>query len=240
MPSKKELRYQPAKELRVQTGTDGSKTLTGYAIVFGVRSVNLGRFVEVVESRAVSDNLSGTPDILALNNHNSSQVLARTTSGTLKLSTDSVGVRFSCSLDTRSSYANDLAISVERGDVRGCSFGFETLQDAWTNENGTLVRSLQKINISEISICSSPAYPQTAVSVRSCPSDLRALLKRDSDADDDDDDDCDCDCPECLAGDCEDCSNPDCDDPDCEHGENATRSLDLWRLKTSIDIALRS
>jgi hypothetical protein len=147
-------------------------------------------------------------------------------------------VRFSCSLDTRSSYANDLAISVERGDVRGCSFGFTTEKDAWTNENGTLLRSLQKINISEISICSSPAYPQTAVSVRSCPSDLRTLLKRDSDGDDDDD--CDCQCPECLAGNCEDCSDPDCTDPNCEHGENATRSLDLWRLSTQIDIALRS
>jgi len=239
MPSKKELRYQPAKELRVQTGTDGSKTLTGYAIVFGVRSVNLGGFVEVVESRAVTDTLSGSPDILALNNHNSSEVLARTASGTLKLTTDTVGVRFSCSLDTRCSYANDLAISVERGDVRGCSFGFTTEKDVWTNENGTLLRSLQKIDISEISICSSPAYPQTGVAVRSCPSDLRTLLKRDSEGDDDDDD-CNCQCPECLAGDCEDCSDPDCTDPACEHGENATRSVDLWRLKTSIDIALRS
>jgi uncharacterized protein len=239
---KTELRYLPAKELRIATAADGTKTLSGYAIVFGVRSLNLGGFVEVVESRAVTDTLSGKPDILMLNNHNSSEVLSRTASGTLKLSTDSVGVRFSASLDTRSTYANNLAIAVERGDIRGCSFGFETLQDAWSNENGTLLRSLQKINVSEISICSNPAYPQTAVSIRSCPSDLRTLLKRDlgDDLDDlDDDDDCDCDCPECLDGNCAECSDPDCDDEDCDHGEDSIRSVNLWRLQTEIAIAQR-
>jgi HK97 family phage prohead protease len=113
---KREVRYLPARELRIATAVDGTKTLSGYAIVFGVRSVNLGGFVEVVDRKAVSTSL-GTQDILCLNNHDSSQPLSRTSSGTLKLSTDATGVAFSCSLDTRSSYANDLAISVERGDT---------------------------------------------------------------------------------------------------------------------------
>ena len=135
--NKRELRYLPARELRIATAADGTRTLSGYAIVFGVRSVNLGGFVEVVESRAVTGTLSGSPDISCLSNHNPSQVLSRTSSGTLKLSTDAVGVAFTCTLDTRSSYANDLAVSVERGDVRGCSFGFQATKDTWTNDNGT-------------------------------------------------------------------------------------------------------
>lgn len=239
--SKTERRYIPARELRVTTGADGTKTLEGYAIVFGVRSVNLGGFVEVVKPEAVRDTLSGTPDLIMLHNHNSSQVLARSTSGTLKVTTDAIGVRFSCSLDTRCSYANDLAISVERGDTRGCSFGFTTLKDAWTNENGTLLRTLEKINVAELSVTSSPAYPQTAVSVRSCPSSLRKLLtKRDDGAfDTSDEDECDCGCPECLAGDCEDCSDPDCMDENCEHGEDAMRSVDLWKLNMQLAIASR-
>jgi uncharacterized protein len=237
--SKKEVRYLPAKELRIVTAADGTKTLDGYAIVFGVRSLDLGGFTEVVESRAVTDTLSGKPDILLLNNHNTSQVLARTTSGTLRVSTDSVGVKFSCSLDTRSSYANDLAIAVERGDIGGCSFGFQTLKDAWSNEGGTLLRTLQKISVSELSITSFPAYTQTAVSVRSCPSDLRKLLKRDLDDDDEDDGECDCDCPQCLSGACTLCSDPDCDDEDCEHGEDSARSIDLWRLNMQLAIAQR-
>jgi HK97 family phage prohead protease len=233
---KREVRYLPARELRIATAADGTKTLSGYAIVFGVRSVNLGGFVEVVDRKAVSTSL-GTQDILCLNNHDSSQPLYRTSSGTLKLSTDATGVAFSCSLDTRSSYANDLAISVERGDTRGCSFGFQTNKDTWTNEQGTLLRTLNEIEVFEISVCSSPAYPQTAVSVRRIPKELRSLLKRSMD--DEDDDECECDCPECEDGDCADCSDPDCDDPNCDHGENSARSIDLWRLNTQLAIAQR-
>jgi uncharacterized protein len=234
---KREVRYLPARELRIATAADGTKTLSGYAIVFGVRSVNLGGFVEVVDRKAVSTSLR-TQDILCLNNHNSSQPLARTSAGTLKLSTDSTGVAFACSLDTRSSYANDLAISVERGDTRGCSFGFQTNKDTWTNEQGTLLRTLNDIEVLEISVCSSPAYPQTAVSVRSIPKELRSLLKR-SMNDDEDDDECECDCPECKDGDCADCSDPDCEDPNCDHGENSARSIDLWKLNMQLAIAQR-
>ena len=233
MKTKTELRYLPAHELRISTpASDGTRTLSGYAIRFGVRSLDLGGFVEVVDPKAVSATLN-SQDILCLNNHNSSNVIARSSSGTLKLSTDALGVAFSCSLDPRSSYANDLAVSVERGDIRGCSFGFRTNKDTWTNENGTLLRTLQQIDVFEISICSSPAYPQTDVSIRSCPHELRSLLTRSLD------DDCDCDCPECLAGDCADCSNPDCDDPNCRHGEQSAMSLDLWRLTTRIALAQR-
>jgi HK97 family phage prohead protease len=188
--NKREIRYLPARELRISTAADGTKTLSGHAIMFGVRSVNLGGFVEVVDPKAVSTSLR-TQDILCLNNHDSSEPLGRTSSGTLKLSTDPIGVAFTCSLDTRISYANDLAISVERGDVRGCSFGFRTNKDTWTNDNGTLLRTLNDIEVFEISICGSPAYPQTDVSVRSIPKELRSLLKRSMD--DDGDDLCDCD-----------------------------------------------
>jgi phage head maturation protease len=36
---------------------------------------------------------------------------------------------------------------VERGDVSGCSFGFQTLKDAWKQEGQTLVRALQDIDL---------------------------------------------------------------------------------------------
>jgi HK97 family phage prohead protease len=236
---KRELRYLPARELRISTAADGSKTLSGYAIVFGVRSVNLGGFVEIVDPKAVSTSLR-TQDILCLNNHDSSQPLSRTSAGTLKLTTDSTGVAFTCSLDTRISYANDLAISVERGDTRGCSFGFQTNRDTWTNDNGTLLRTLNEIEVFEISVCSSPAYPQTDVSVRSIPKEFRSLLKRSMDDEgDDSDSECECDCPECEDGNCAECSDPECDDPNCDHGEDSARSIDMWRLNTQLAIALR-
>jgi hypothetical protein len=234
--SKTEVRTLPAKELRIAPmAADGfSRTLSGAAIVFGVRSQDLGGFTEIVSPVAVTNTLSGSPDILLLNNHNTSQVLSRTTSGTLKLSTDSLGVNFSCQLDTRQSYAADLAIAVERGDIRGNSFGFRTNKDSWKNENGVLTRTLEDIQIFELSVCGSPAYTQTGVSIRSCPRVLRSML-----SDLHDDDQCNCDCPECQDGDCADCSNHDCDDPNCKHGDDSARSLNLWKLNMQLAIARR-
>jgi HK97 family phage prohead protease len=191
---KQEIRTLSAKELRIAPiAADGTRTLSGRAIVFDVRSQDLGGFQEIVSAGSVTETLSGSPSILLLNNHNSSEVLGSTRSGTLQLITDAKGVAFSCALDMRCSYASDLAISVERGDTAGCSFGFRTLKDSYANENGTLVRTLEAIQISELSVCATPAYLQTRVDVRSrnIPKELRALL-RSADDDEDEDDDCDC------------------------------------------------
>lgn len=37
--------------------------------------------------------------------------------------------------------------------------------------------------------------------------------------------DCQCDCPECLIGDCVNCSEPGCEDPDCDHSGEGDRAL---------------
>jgi phage head maturation protease len=74
---KHEVRTLPAKELRIApVAADGTRTLTGRAVVFDVRSQDLGGFQEVVSPGAVTETLSGKPSILLLNNHDSSQVLA--------------------------------------------------------------------------------------------------------------------------------------------------------------------
>jgi uncharacterized protein len=235
MQHKTEVRTLPATEIRIApVAADGfSRTVTGTAIVFGVRSVNLGGFEERVNPDAVTKTLSGKPDIRLLNNHDSSQILARTTSGSLKLATDTKGVNFTAVIDIRSSYANDLAISLERGDIGNCSFGFRCNVDSWANENGVLVRTLESIDVSELSIVGNPAYLQSSSSIRSCPVELRSLLTRSTD------DGCDCDCLECLAGDCAECSNPDCDDPNCQNGDNSARSLYLSDLEMRIAISKR-
>jgi len=211
MSMNREVRTLPAHELRIApVAADGySRTVSGTAIVFGVRSVNLGGFEERVDPASVTQTLSGKPDIRLLHNHDGSRILARTTSGTLKLSTDSKGVNFTAQIDTRQSYAADLAISLSRGDTENCSFGFVCNKDEWANVNGVLVRTLQSIDVSELSIVGSPAYLQTTSSIRSCPKELRSML---SDPDGDGDDDSlgpcgDADCAACQDADYATCPN---------------------------------
>jgi uncharacterized protein len=230
--TKKELRYLPAKELRIQPNPDGSKTLSGYAIVFNSRSNNLGNFVEVVNPSAVVDTLRDNKDVLLLRDHDPKILLGRTSSGTLKINTDNTGVFFRCVLpDT--SQANDVATLVERRDLQGCSFSFNCLDDAWAKDaSGQLIRTLKKINISELSIVSIPAYPDTAVSIRSCPPEFRSML--DSTLDDDEDE-CECDCDACEAGD--HCFGDDCDFDDEDRSIVVTKS-ERHRMHMRLTLAL--
>jgi HK97 family phage prohead protease len=224
MSKQTELRYQPKHELRVSPESNGTRTLRGYAVVFNSKSVDLGGFKETVNQRALDNTLKNNPDVRCLNNHDPKAVLGRTTSGTLKLDLDPVGLRFAVSLDTRSSQANDLAIAVERGDISGCSFGFRCLKDSWQNEANELTRTLHDIELGEISITGSPAYEATQVSIRSVPQEFRSLLTRSSV--DDDEDDCECDCDACEAGDCDDCTNPDFD-----HDEERSRLVSVSEVR---------
>jgi HK97 family phage prohead protease len=193
--SKREIRTIPAKELRIsQVAADGTRTITGTAIVFNSRSLDLGGFQEIVSPGAVTKTLSSGSNVLLLNNHQTSQPLGSTRSGSLNITTDSKGVNFSCKIDTRQSYASDLAYSIENNVTQGCSFGFYTEEDTWSNDNGILTRTLESISIFELSLTVAPAYESTTATVRTsiqtCPKELRSLLHRSSS--EQDNDDCDC------------------------------------------------
>jgi len=236
MSSKHEVRTIPAKELRITPiAADGTRTITGTAIVFNQRSVDMG-FREIVSPGAVTETLSSGSNKLLLNNHNTSEVLGSTRSGNLKITTDSNGVNFSCKIDTRQTYAADLAIAVERGDIQGCSFGFRTNQDSWSDDNGTLVRTLEAIDVMELSLTACPAYEQTSTSIRSCPKELRSLLHRSNSSDEDDE--CTCETDEFGNKIDPDCT---CDDDD---EDRAMRSVlvsesERSRMLLKIEIAKR-
>jgi len=172
----KEIRYQQTKELRVQPNADGSKSISGYAIVWNSPSHDLGGFTEIVAPGAVTESLANNPDVLCLRDHDISILLGRTTSGTLQLVEDAAGLRFSCKLPN-TSQAADLAESIDRGDISGCSFGFRTEMDQWSQDSEKKpVRTLQKVTLFEISIVSLPAYDATTVAMRSIPVSVQQKL----------------------------------------------------------------
>jgi hypothetical protein len=176
-PNARELRYLPIHELRVATGDDGVRTVSGYAALFLSRSVDFGGWYEMISPAAFATTLQDNPDVLALRDHDASILLGRTKSGTLKLSEDTVGLKFECTLpDT--TQARDLAESMSRGDIDSCSFGFSTDNDVWTEDGeGCTVRTLIAVTLYEISIVSFPAYPDTSASLRSCPVEVRSRIE---------------------------------------------------------------
>ncbi len=164
-----ERRAFAVHELRVAAppaGQDGPRTIEGYAALFNVRSELIdGEFVEQIAPGAFTDAIQ-QDDVRALFNHDPNFVLGRNTAGTLRLEEDQRGLRIS--LDPpATSWASDLLVSMQRGDVTQMSFGFITLDDAWETENGIMVRTLRKVRLFDVSPVTYPAYPATEVGVRS-------------------------------------------------------------------------
>jgi HK97 family phage prohead protease len=212
----KEIRFSDAQELRIQTDAAGKRTLTGYASVFNEESQDLGGWTEVVKPGCFKRSLASGVDCMALSEHDRNKgLLGRTKSGTLRLNEDNVGLRFECDLpDTQ--LGNDTATSVARRDLDACSFAFIALDTSWDqNAAGGVVRTLNDVDLQDVTITSRPAYLGTSVQLRS----LAEVRAADGNPDPDpvgDDDSCGCDCPQCQAGTCNLCSDPDCEDPNCD------------------------
>lgn len=110
--NKREQLYLPGRELRVLTSPDdGSRTLTGYAIVYNSPSHDLGGFRELVAPGAATESLRQNPNLLFLRDHDNSILLGRAPK-TLTLTDDAVGLRFACKLPN-TSQASDVAVLVE-------------------------------------------------------------------------------------------------------------------------------
>jgi HK97 family phage prohead protease len=107
-------------ELKIERRKDGTAVVEGHAAVFNVMSENLGGFRETIHEGAFDEVLKD--DVRALFNHDSNLILGRTPM-TMTLSVDSRGLVFKYeSPDT--TYARDLLVSLERGDISQSSFGF--------------------------------------------------------------------------------------------------------------------
>lgn len=145
-------------------GEEGSRKLTGHAAVFDELSVELWGFREKIAPGAFAETL-GKDDIRALWNHDTNIVLGRNRSGTLSLKEDATGLLVV--IDMPRARAAELE-TIERGDVTQMSFGFRVLEDSWTtadDDSDMLIRTVDKVQLFEVSPVTFPAYPQTDIDV---------------------------------------------------------------------------
>lgn len=210
--AKLEQRNIKATEIRLATGADGSNVLSGYAVRFNSPSVDLGGFTEICSPGMFTRTLRESPDVVMLRDHVSSQLLGRTTAGTLTLNQDAKGLAFTVTLPN-TAIAEDTAENIRTGNLTSCSFGFNVPEggDKWASTpDGAVVRTLLDVNLAEISVTSFAAYPTTSISLRSAPAEIRGLITRSNL------DGCDCECAACSEDDdCENCSMASCDDEEC-------------------------
>lgn len=151
------------------------RRLEGYAAVFGTPAP-IGGFTETIRPGAFRASLlNPASDVLALVDHDPGRLLARTSSGTLRLTEDARGLAFVLDVpDT--SLGRDMLALAERRDLGGMSFGFRATDEAWPAADR---RELRAVELLEISIVHAhPAYPQTVVAARARGLDAAAALAR--------------------------------------------------------------
>lgn len=236
-----ERRVSRDVSLRAERDATGATRIIGYGAVFNSETRLLDSFIEVIKPGAFTRSLAKKGlDVCCLFNHSADSILSRTPD-TLTLTEDSRGLKFESTLPA-TTIGRDLAVNIENGNIRGCSFAFRTIKQRWTekkNKDGstTLLRELLQLDIDggDVSPVTYPAYPATTLALRSllfpagvpdgCPGSLRsAIIGRQKDDDDldniddtgaDDDTECLCECEGCLDDRCEECDNEECTDERC-------------------------
>lgn len=145
---------------------DDATGIVGYAAVFG-RAYDVAGgppvgFVEVVRPGAFAKTLR-EQDVRLLLNHDGLP-LARTSSGTMRLSEDDHGLRVEVDeLDTHNPRVAELLSGMRRGDVSEMSFAFRAIRDNWDADFTR--RELVEVHLLEVSVVAFAANPSTTVQI---------------------------------------------------------------------------
>lgn len=101
-------------------------------------------------------------DVRCLFNHDQNQVLGRTVPGTLKLSVDEIGLRFTCQLPD-DEQGRSIGLKISRGDITGCSFSFLAESVTWRDEADLTFREIHSLQLFDVGPVTFPAYAGTDV-----------------------------------------------------------------------------
>lgn len=157
------------------TGSDEAIYIDGYASVFNQRSRLIyedGKFFyEIIKEGAFDDVLrSDNLNVKAVLNHNEEKLLGRTKSGTLELTVDETGLKYSIRMGNTQLHRDTIEM-VERGDLSESSFKYRVKKGDSTferDENGDLLHVVSRVSgLYDISLVNDGAFANTDVTIRS-------------------------------------------------------------------------
>jgi HK97 family phage prohead protease len=163
-----ETRAYPT-EFEIRAGSSAKRmTLTGYASTteqpYKMYDM-FGEYSEVVRAGAFSKTLAEGADVSFLANHGG-MTMARTKTGSLKLSEDSTGLLSVAELNTERQDARDLLAAIEDGEIDEMSFAFRVMQQKWSPDYDE--RSMLELNLDrgDVSAVNYGANPTTNIGVQ--------------------------------------------------------------------------
>ena len=158
--------------VKIETRGEGDEkktVITGTGIVYyddsnpGTEYRLWGETVERIKPGAF-DRAIKEDDIRGLFNHDPSQVLGRTKSGTMRLAATDDGVTYEID-EADTTVFRDVSEHIKRGDVTGASFAFRVTDERWFEEDGKEVREILAGEMADIGPVTYPAYTATDATV---------------------------------------------------------------------------
>lgn len=159
----REVRRVPASGLELRE-VNGNLSLSGWASVTE-RAYDMGYYEETIKRGAFAKTLSEKPDVQLLLNHEGLP-LARTLSGTLRLTEDERGLAVDADLNPDDPDVQRLMPKVQRGDIDQMSFAFRVTRQTWDEDYEN--REIAEVNIDrgDVSVVNQGANPATTFSMR--------------------------------------------------------------------------
>lgn len=143
-----------------------ARTIEARAVVYNsmsntLRTNNGTEFREIIKPGALTDSMAKN-DVLAFKEHNPVYLLGRKSAGTLQMEDRADGLYVRIDIP-QTSYGDDTLISAARGDLTGMSFGFNNAVSKNTKKGSEMIREISALNLREVSIVASPAYPEAGI-----------------------------------------------------------------------------
>lgn len=147
---------------------NGKRRLEGYFAVFDQPYEVYPGWIETIAPGAFSRALASGQDVKVLWNHNPDIVLGSTGNKTADLREDQRGLFGGVEINEQDQDAKNAYARIDRGDVNGCSFGFEVsrMEESWDEDGTYRTRILEVSPLYEVSPCTFPAYAQTSITSR--------------------------------------------------------------------------
>lgn len=176
----REVRHWGLTGVELREEGDGVVRFAGYATVFDREyevADSFGAYVERIAPGAFDRTLAEGPDVVLVVNHEGLP-LARTKSGTLRLSVDQLGLRVESELAADDPDVQTLLPKFRRGDLDEMSFAFRVNDQVWSSDYSD--RTITQVNLhrGDVSIVTFGANPFTMAQLRAALADesVRAQL----------------------------------------------------------------
>jgi len=157
------------------------KAIEGYAAVFyregdeGTEYQLAQDYFERIDGEAFNEALERLDDVRALFNHDDDNLLGRVSSGTLRLSVDDVGLRYSIDIDESDADHTRVMAKIARGDLTGSSFAFVPERVEWIDTNERAVRVIKSVRLYDVGPVTFPAYEASTAQMRDGSTALQEL-----------------------------------------------------------------